>query len=97
MTLKNSSIYDTINKNRKTSETDDNINTRYSYTLPAFSTNIYKFSFTRLSINYLNTFLINFQNQNKRNFLNNKPIISIKTYFSKNFKSLLYKLSNFIT
>ncbi|MDQ5930176.1 MAG: hypothetical protein QG594_1963 [Bacteroidota bacterium] len=61
VTYKNSSLYNKIMKYSKSSKSTSSNNrcTRYLYDDPSFKTNFYKFSFTRISIKFLNNFLLN--------------------------------------
>ena len=74
----------------------ENIQTRHLYTQPIFKTNYYKYSFIKISTEFLNRFLSSYIKSCTNNKEKHKNMSLIK-HFTKNAKDLSAKLSSFIT
>ena len=74
----------------------ENIQTRHLYSQPFFKTNYYKYSFIKISTEFLNCFLSSYIKSYTKNEEKHKNMSLIK-YFTKNANALSAKLSSFIT
>ena len=97
---KNSSIFKIIDSYRKrTGALDETpgMTTRTPYIVPSFETDFKNYSFSRISVNFLNSFLNQFITDREICIRNKKPCISLKGYFFCNLHTLSRRLVPFIT
>lgn len=94
--FQNTKLYKKLNKFVKIYD-KSKYNTRNVYVLPMFRRNIYKYSFTRLSIQFLNCFLNKFISDQELNKQNKKPVTSLKEFLLSDINQIYDKLSKFLT
>lgn len=92
LSLTNSKLYIKLIKLKK----DNTINTRNVFSQPNFYTYFYKYSFTKVSIEFLNSFLMQYIDKYTKN-IDKRKNLSLKKFFISNANSLATKISNFIT
>ena len=96
---KSSDLFKNIDNYNKTRAGNLNVDrsSRTPYTVPSFKTDLMKYSFSRTSINFLNTFLTKFIEEREHNKINKIPFLSLKVFFHKNVGKLSRNLISFIT
>ena len=96
MSRRNTILFNRINNFLKPEEVDHS-RTRNAYIRPTFKTNLYKYSFSSISIQTLNITQNKFLEHNELRLKKNKKQIDIKTYVLDNIEFLYDKFKSFIT